>query len=65
MKPLERFKMNKLNTKVIILLMFFFFLRKLSKYQSFSSNLGDQNLVNKFNKQEIIRKAENAVRAEK
>ena len=42
-----------------------FQLRKLSKYQSFSSNLGNQNLVNKFNKQEIIGKGENAVRAEK
>ena len=35
------------------------------KKKSFSSNLGDQNLVNKFNKQEIIRAGENAVTAEK
>ena len=42
-----------------------FWLRKLSKHQSFSSNLGDQNLGKKFNKHEIIRKGENAVRAEK
>ena len=56
---------NAWKTHCITSFLYVFLVKKVIKTSIVFINLGDQNLVNNFNKPEIIIKDENEVRAEK